>query len=322
MTLADLIRQYEAQQMARAGADKRYAPTIGQGAAQNLGTAVTNFKNLYRNLIGAEAGEEELNQFYSSVLSSPENLQVGAHEARTQGELRDISTQFINDTFQRQAEQQAQLELQNQQGEANRLADLYRTQGRQSISDTASRLQDYQTRLFEKLRPQLITSRQTQGLLNTGGLNEAMAGAAGDLAAAGQEELRGHELANEQAANQIAFGGASAPYEFQRQQSMNRLGNLNQMGQTAQQQAYNTAMQQMAFNNQVRLAEFNSRGSSPSLLKQMGGQILGNIASTFVPGVGGMVGRQMYGQTGAPTPGPSTASNLNLLQGSGYPRYA
>lgn len=304
-TLNDLARQYYDAQVRRAGMDSRYKATTDEaGIYKNLNNAASTFQNLFKNLVGRDPNEGEFEQFYG-VLSQPENLEIGAHESRTPMEMRDITTQFINDNFQRQAEEQAKNELMGQQQEANRLADLYRTQGNQAINDTQSALMDYQNRLFEKLRPQLITSLQTQGLLNTGGLNEAFAGAAGDLAAAGQEELRQQRLGVEQGANEIAFGGASAPYQFAQQQSMNRLGNLAQAGQTAQQNAYNTAMQQMAFNNQLKLEQFRMQNQpKTSLLKQMGGQILGNIASTFVPGVGGVVGNNMWRQSGVPMPGP------------------
>lgn len=287
-------------------------------AEQELTGYAGTFSKLFRQLVGRDPNVEETGQFYQTVVA-PQGSFPGGGFAGMQ-ELQDRTKSFVADNFQRTAEEQALLELQNQQGQANQLSQMFRTQGRQAISDTESRLQDYQTRLFEKLRPQLLTSLQTQGLLNTGGLNEAFAGAAKDLASESSNYLSDAYLQNEQAANAIAFGGASAPYELARQQAMNRVGYMQGQGESALNRAFQTRSQEMDFNNKLRLLQEQNRlqaENQPSFLKQLGGQILGNVLSTAIPGVSSYLGNKLTqgGSTAGPTGGP-------LLQDSGLQRYS
>lgn len=284
---------------------------------RQLRGAMGTFSNMFRQLVGRDPDESEQNQLFDYIGRDVR----GFGSSFGQGTTNDLLRDFVNTNFQRQAEDQVNRELQGQQAEATRLADLFRSQGNAAIDSTQNSLLDYQQRLFEKLRPQLITSLQTQGLLNTGGLNEAIAGAQGDLAAAGSEELRAMRLANEQQANAIAFGGASAPYEFQRAQALNRVPYLQSLGQGAIDRTFQNSMQQNAYQNQLNLLREQAAIQSqnqPSFLKQVGGQLVGNLLSTFVPGVSGQMGQSMYRRAG----GGGMPMGSSLSSFGGTERYA
>lgn len=297
-TLDDLINQRQAAQAGRWATDNNYAMEgAGQGRAR-MQQAVDQFNSLFKNFVGRAPGQAEMDQFINGILSDPQWLQVGAHESRAMADLRDPTTQFISDTFQRTAEDQARQELEGQQGEAMRLSELFRTQGRTSISELEKSLLDFQSRLMERLRPQMITSLQTQGLLNTGALPESLAGAAQDLSDEATMELMNKRFQNEQAANEIAFSGAAAPLEFSRANAMGRTANLAGAGTSALERAYQQRMNELAMNNQLRLADLQGRNRNPSLLKQMGGYMLGNLMSTFIPGAGNIAARSMMAKGG------------------------
>lgn len=278
----EALRNRIAAQQSRAGADRRYRDAahadINGGGQNALNQAMGQFASLFRQLVGRDPDENEANQFATGTLVP--NAQVGAHESIGFDDFRDRTTQFINDNFQRTAEEQAAQDLQNQQAEAGRLAEMFRTQGRQALNDTESQLMDYQSRLFEKLRPQLMTSLQSQGLLNSGALNEAFAGQAKDLSDASQQFLMQQKLDMENQANQIAFGGASAPYEYQRGMIFNRVPYLQAQGEAALNRGFQQRQDEMAFNRQLQLMNMQ-RQKQPSLLKQVGGQMLFNVANSF-----------------------------------------
>lgn len=233
----------------------------------------SQFSTMFKNLVGRDANETELNQFFTEsggniIYNSP----LGRSEADTLNVRNQIGT-YVGDTFQGAANDNAEQQLKGQQAEANSLADLFRTQGRQAISDTESGLLDYQQRLFERLRPNLITSLQAQGLLNTGALSQSIAGAQGDLATAAQGQLLDMRYQNEQGANAIAYGGASAPYMFKQQQIMNQPSMFQQSGADALNRAFQTYTQNLDF--QQRSAMMNQqaslqRGMQPSFLQTLG----------------------------------------------------
>lgn len=289
-----------------------YGPNNAPVYGKELATAGQTFINQFTNLVGREPTQVELNQYYTDFAVQNKLL---TNPGNTMG-LSDATKTFISDNYQRAAEEQAKQELLGQQTEANRLADLFRTQGTAAINSTEQSLLDYQQRLFEKLRPNLITSLQAQGLLNTGGLNEAVAGAQSDLAAAGSEELRQQRLANEMGANEIAFGGASAPYQFAQANSMNRLPFLQQQGQGAMNRSYQTFLTNLNFQNQLALQKDARGGGKGGFLQQIG--------NSFAPSFGSQLGQNFanfaipnYTQTSSnPYTGMSTSkSGLAALFG-------
>jgi hypothetical protein len=298
----DLLAQREGAQFARAGANRNYQieNTRDQGSAR-LGQAVEQFNSLFTQLVGRAPDNNEIDVFNKNILS--QNYQVGAHESGTLADLRDPTTQFINDNFQKQAEQQVQQQLQGQQTEATRLAGFAREQGRTAISSVEQDLMNYQQKLFEKLRPNLITSLQTQGLLNTGGLSEAMAGAQKDLADEGSNYLRDQRLQNELAANQIEYGGQAAPYMFQQQQALNQVPWMQQQGMASLDRNFQSRQNELQFGRQLQLMQAQAdaqRGSQPNFLKQFGGQLLGNALYGGASALGRNIQQSGGGQGGYP----------------------
>jgi hypothetical protein len=261
-----------AAQMSGAGVE-------GGRLVQEITARESLFRDMYRQLVGTDPGEAEFKTFFDNIAP---NAALATHDVGTQQQLRDLTAQHVNTRYQSTAEKRALAELQGTQAEASRLSEVFRTQGRQAISDTEGRLMDFQTRLFEKLRPQLMTSLQAQGLLNTGGLNEAFAGQAKDLASEVSNQLSGAYLENEQAANQIAFGGAAAPYEMQRQLAMSRLPYLQQQTENAIGRNQQINMSNLAYQQQLNLMQKQAdlqAGSKPSFLKGLAGQAAGNLVN-------------------------------------------
>jgi hypothetical protein len=320
-TFQDLLNQRRAAQSGRYGYDQNYGVESYDQSQSRLTEAVNQFNTLFRTYVGRDPDETDRSQFIDGILADPRWVQVGASESLGLSDLRDPSVQFIQDRFQRQAEQQATLELQNQQTQANSLANLFRTQGqgaidtyRQSLetglSETESGLIDFQNRLFERLRPQLLTSLQAQGLLNTGGLNEAFSGAAKDLSDASQqsllasrmginEDVAQRQLENEQAALAISQGAAADPYNLQRQLALNRVPNFMQAGQDALTRAYQDRVNEMQYNRQYQLAGLQNifdRDNQPSFLR------------TFSQNAAGSLGKSL-GQWASPNPSGGSGSS-------------
>lgn len=249
-------------------------------AQRQVEGATSTFTNLFRQLVGRDPNETEVGQLYQQVAADPRRFGETFGQGTTNDWLRD----FVGTNFQRQAEDQTKVELQNQQVEANRLADLFRTQGNTTAGTLESQLSDFVQRTFEKVRPNLITSLQAQGLLNTGGLNESLAGQASDLTKNAQNIVADYRLQNEQQANEIAFGGASAPYQFQQMMAMNRIPNLQQQSQDAITRGFQSQMQQNAYQNQLGLlaAQRNATKSlQPSFLRTLGQSTAQGMGNSF-----------------------------------------
>jgi hypothetical protein len=260
-------------------------------------TAADDFAAQFQQLVGRAPTADETGTYMGSVVGGSGLEAFGKGRGL---ELNQLTNNYIGSRFQDEAQKITETKLAGQQAESQRLSDLFRTQGNQAINSTEESLLNYQNKLFERLRPNLITSLQAQGLMNTGGLNQAIAGAQTDLATAGSEELRQQRLMNEQAANEIAYSGQAAPYQFQQQQYLNRPANLQMASQTGLQNAYGTFMNQLNFQNQQALmnqqASLNAAANykSGGFFKQMGsalapafGQTLGaNSASMLMPNSG------------------------------------
>jgi hypothetical protein len=257
--------------------------------------ATQDFAAQFKSLVGRDPDANEVSSYLGQIVGGSGLDAFGNNRGL---ELSQLASNYIGNTYAGDVEQRGLNELQGQQAEAQRLSDLFRTQGNQAINDTESSLLDYQNKLFERLRPNLITSLQSQGLLNTGGLNQAMAGAQGDLATAGSEELRNLRLQNEQQANAIQFGGQSAPYEYQKALAQSRVPNAQNAANTGLNNAYGTFMNQLNFQNQMALmnqqAAINASNSNKGgFFKQLGGALPGMLNQTF----GNAFGSAASGQT-------------------------
>lgn len=266
-----------------------------QRAGQGLSDMADQFSQQFTNMVGRAPNQDELNSFLGSQAGNIfVNSANGGQPGTDPNNVRNQIVQYVGDTGQQAAKDYATQQLQAQQGQANDLASLFRTQGQQAISQTENSLLDYQQRLFERLRPNLITSLQSQGLLNTGGFNEAMAGQQADLANQGAKYVADLNLQNEQGANAIAYGGAAAPYQFQQQQIMQQPGQMQQMGMDALNKAFQTSMSNLDFNHQAQLMNLQgqiARNNQPSFLHTLGQSTatsLGtNLGGWFGPGAGG-----------------------------------
>jgi hypothetical protein len=281
----DILSKYRSK-------DQQYNnTTLKEHANQELETAGSTFATNFRNMVGRDPNAAEASQFFEQMVRPNVHLLEDGKNL----ELNDAVTSFVSQNYQKQANDYVNQQLQAQQSEASRLGELSRTQGRQAINSTEQSLMDYQNRLFEKLRPQLLTSLQSQGLLNTGGLNEAFAGAAGDLAASSQQYLADANLQNEQAANAIAFSGASAPYQYQQNNLLNQVPQMQQSGQNALNRSFQTYTDNLNFGRQQDLMRLQSKLASdaqPGLLGRLGQ----NFVSNFGSSAGQAWGKQMTPQ--------------------------
>lgn len=270
-------------------------------AASQLQSYGDTFKAQFRDMVGRDPSDAEMGTFYNTVVAPVGSFAGGANGSQV--DLQNGIQNLLGTQFKQAAMDQTNLELQNQQGEANRLADLFRTQGRQAISDTESNLLNYQNKLFERLRPNLITSLQAQGLLNTGGLNQAVAGAQGDLANDAQRTLMDMNYQNEQGANAIAFGGASAPFQFQQAQTLNRVPQMQQNAQNSM-----TNMFQQRLNEQNYLQQMNLMAQQNKYQQGMLPSFGRTLGQTFAGGFGQSTGSSL-GQWFS----PSTASKAATM---------
>jgi len=225
------------------------------------------FSTLFRNYVGRDANSVEQDQFFKGVV-----VPQGAFADPQK--LRDRTASFIGDTFQEAAKDQSGIELQKQQGQANTLADLFRKQSSDTLNQYSQGLQDFSAKLMERVRPQLITSLQAQGLLNTGGLNEAIAGQQADFVNQASQQVNDLRLQQNQQADAISFGGASSQYEFDKANTLNRLPLLQQMGNTGLTNAYNTQAQSNLFAQQMNY--LNRQGQLQQRQKTGFGSVFGN----------------------------------------------
>lgn len=259
-----------------------YFADRAESFANTISQDLEKFASKFTSLVGRAPTDAEKNTFVDQFVV-PNAASIGAANTSLYQDKGNYITGFIGDTFQKQAEDVASQKLTEQQGQANDLANLFRTQGTQAINSTEQSLLDYQQKLFDRLRPNLITSLQTQGLLNTGGVNQAVAGAQADLATAGTEALREARFNNEQQANAIAFSGASAPYEFQRNSIVNKVPYLQAQSQNALQNNYNTFLSNLGFNQQIALQNNAAKiaaNSQPGFLQRMGQNFAGSFGNS------------------------------------------
>ncbi len=304
MAIQDMGQTFDSKWAGVAGYEDAYRRLAEQQSAlgssargdivRRLDTVGSQFNSMFESLVGRAPNTEELGRFYTEtggdiVYNSP----LGRSEADSVN-VRNQVGMYVNDTFQKTAQQVAEEQLRGQQTEADSLAELFRGQGRSAISQTENQLLDFQTRLFERLRPQMMTSLQAQGLLNTGALNESLAGAAKDLSDASQTTLMDMNFQNEQQANAIKFGGASAPYEFSKAAIMGRPDNMRQTGMDALNRAFTTYSQNLDFQQKSALMRQQINASKPSFLNTLGQSFATQLGKSggewFSPNAGGKDG--------------------------------
>jgi hypothetical protein len=281
-----------------------------------LGDAYDRFAAQFQQLVGRAPTDQEAGQLFSQVVTPAIQKNGRAFDLN---DVADRSRSAIPDLFGTQIEQKATQDLQNQQGEANRLGDLFQQQGQGAINNVQQSLLDYQSRLFERIRPNLITSLQSQGLLNTGGMNEALAGQQADLAAEGSRQIADLGYQNEQAANAIRFGGAAAPYEYQKAQILNRVPQMQAQANNSMNQLFQQRFADQQFQNQMAL--LNRQGQ---LQQRQNGGFFQQMGGALAPALGAQLGQNFanfmmpnYTQTTSnPSTGVSTGkSGIGALWG-------
>lgn len=299
----------------------RTLPNTGAATSwvSNFKAYAGTFANQFKNLTGRDPNAEEYNTFFQEVivpmqpwLKTPDQLQVS-----------QLATDTINKNFSSVVQQAAE-DKAKQQAEAavapGSAFDIWQSSYNKAISDTELQLQDFQQKLFEKLRPNLLTSLQAQGLLDTGALNTAFAGAAKDLGESAQNYLAG---VKSQAASDIAgkkYAIQSSPSNFALQNTFGVPGNLSAYGQQALQNAFN-------YNQQMNLANLQnafqkemlaSQGKS-SPLSQLGGLFVGSLAGGLGSSLGKSWGQGLGGGAGVAGGGWATGYNPQFgTVGTGY----
>jgi len=239
------------------------------------------FAALFKNYVGRDPDGTEVDQFFGSVVAPQGKFE-------DQQKLRDRTATFVGDTFKQAAEDQSLNELKAQQGQANDLASLFRKQSNDTLATYESGLMGFTQKLMERVRPNLITSLQAQGLLNTGGLNQALAGQESDFANNASQQVNDLRLQQNQQADAIAFGGASAPLAYQQAQSLNRVPNLMQAGQQGLMNAYGTQSQSNLFAQQMNY--LNRQGQLQQRQKTGFGSVFGNALAQSLGSSLGKVG--------------------------------
>lgn len=271
------------QQLQGLHSDSAPAEQVVKG---RLDSAVSQFQSSFYNLVGRQPTDDETNQFLqqnaSSTISNA-NGGNGQSEKDPQSVLNSIN-QFVGQNFQQAANQYATQQLTDQQTQANSLGDLYQQQGDAAINTTQQSLFDYQSKLFDQLKPNLLTSLKSQGLLDTGGLNDAIAGVQGDLANNASNYIAQLQLQNTQGANQIRFGGAAAPYQYQQNLITQQPGQLATAGSNAATFNNSTFMDNLNYQHQLGLVGAQTQAQAslqPSFLRSFGQSAANSLGQNF-----------------------------------------
>lgn len=244
------------------------------------------FSQMFENTVGRAPSPEEYDKFFSSVVTPNWIRPIDPNQ------LRQETTGLMDQFFRRTAENEALARAEEKAAAAvapDSQFEQWAQQYRKGISDTETALADYQTRLMEKIRPQLIQSLHTQGLLNTGALNEALAGAGKDLSEESQRFILGARGAAEQDIANRRYQIASAPGSYDLSREFNVAPGITASGQQALQNVWANLMQDRSFEHQKELANM-SRTEEPSFLSQYGGLILGGIGAGLGGSLGGAAG--------------------------------
>lgn len=257
-------------------------------AANDIKSYANTFQQMFNSSVGRDPTASEYNQFLSNVVQNDQPWS----KPLDQTQLRQETSGLLSQYYQGEAQKVAQQKLQDTANAAvapGSAFDQWQKSYMQSANDLESNLLDYQSRLMEKIRPQLITSLQKQGLLDSGALNQAFAGATSDMTTtAGQLSAAAKAQAAQDIANQ-RMNVMSQPTNYQTQQAFGAVPSLMGTGQNALNQVYqNYANLNLAgVQNQYANDMYNKQMSSqPSLLQQYGGMMLGGIAGGAGQGLG------------------------------------
>lgn len=174
---------------------------------QRLDDAGDQFKTLFKNNVGRDPTAEQISKFFSEAGGQ---AILDTSTEKGQG-LRNLTAQYIGDTFQNEAQDIAQQKTSELSGKYGSLADQYLEMGKKSLGNLSDELQSYSTSLFDKLRPQLNLAAQAGGYADSGGQTLQEQGALTDLANQGRGVLADKAYEVENNANNIRYGGMAAP---------------------------------------------------------------------------------------------------------------
>ncbi len=287
-SLKNILNNYRQSRLSYAK-DTSSVPQWTSDVKSTINQYANTFKNMFTDKVGRPPTSDEYNTFFDEVVVPDQPWAVAANL----GNVGEKTKTTLSDYFTTAAQEQAQKKAQEASAAAvapGSAFDQWATGYRNSISGVEQSLQDFQSRLMERIRPQLLTSLQSQGLLNTGALNEAFAGTAGDLTSAAQNYVAQARGGAEQDIANQKFNLLSLPYQQQQQYTMGQLPSLAANGQNALQNVWNQNAMNQQFNQQNQLLD-RQMGNQPSLLQQYGGMILGGTAG----GAGQGLGRKLAG---------------------------
>lgn len=284
------------QQLQSLHSDSDQARNDVRGRLTNV---TSQFVSAFTNMVGREPNQNEINRFLQQSAGSTianANSGTGRSEADPTGVSNAIQS-FIGNNFTKTAQDYAQDQLKQQQQGWLDLANTARTQGTAAINTTQQSLLDYQSKLFDRLRPNLLTSLKAQGLLDTGGLNEAVAGVQGDLANNASNYIAGLTYQNETNANNIALGGQSAPLSYLQSTTTGQPTFLNSLGGTASTFQNNTYMDNLNYQHQLGLVGAQAKAQSdlqPSFLRTLGQSFANNMGQQFAQAGGQLIKPSSY----------------------------
>lgn len=247
------------------------------------------FSDMFKNKVGRDPTTDDYNAFFREVVQPDQPWGQIAPIDNTKFQAQTNST--LSDFFSSAAQQEATKKLQDLSAGAvapGSAFDQWQKSYLGSVGGLQQNLIDYQSRLMDKIRPQLITSLKSQGLLDTGGLNEAFAGVTGDLTnTAGQYSAQAQAQAQQDIAN-TKLGIQQNPTNFQIGNTMQNPSNLMAGGQGALNNIWNSYLSNQNYNQQSNLMgqqnDYN-KANQPSLLQQYGGMILGGAAGGAGQGI-------------------------------------
>lgn len=286
--LKNILTKYT--QSNNAGYAKQHLPDQWATDVKSTITSYANtFDQMFKDKVGRAPTSDEFNTFFNQVVTPEAPWATPADMTRGKEQTKTALADFFTTAAQENAQKKAQ-EASTAAVAPGSAFDQWANSYRSSISGVEQSLQDFQSRLMEKIRPQLLTSLQSQGLLNTGALNEAFAGTAGDLTSAAQNYVAQARGGAEQDIANQKYNLLSLPYQQQQQYTMGQIPSLAATGQNALQNVWNQNAMNQQFAQQNSMFD-RQMSNQPSLLQQYGGMILGGIAG----GAGQGIGRKLAG---------------------------
>ena len=235
-------------------------PGTNPTAANALRDYASQFSQMFEQETGQVPTTADFQNFFSNVLipNLPGSLGSGGSANIPQNVLYQGEQGLLNNLYG-----------QNIASQNVKNATSLSQQTLSGLNSLAPQLQTYLKNVLTQLQPDLITSLNAQGLTDTGGLNEAFAGAASDATS----RILGPAFAG---ATGLVPGAANLTIGSQIPNQVNQgntgLANLFQL-QGSSADAYNRAYQGGYWGS-----AFNT---NPSPLQMIGGNILGGVSAGF-----------------------------------------